>query len=349
MLDRYQRNINYMRISITDRCDLRCRYCMPEEGIEKVSMSQILTYEEILRICRAAVSLGITRFKVTGGEPLVRKGCSDLCRQIRQIPGAEQVTLTTNGQQLAREAEALKAAGVDCVNISLDSLREDRFHQITGRGELAKTLEGLDAAIRCGLNTKINCLLQKGFNEDELLDFAALAFDRGIDVRFIEIMPVGFGLPETGISNGEVLQRLEAAYPDLEPDSRLHGNGPAVYYRRASEGQAGDPAGNTPGAGDAAGNAAGAAAGNTAGAIGLISAMHAKFCGSCNRIRLTSQGKVKPCLCYEDSYDLRPALETGTEEALREALGAAVEGKPAGHTFEDRSTVEHRSMVEIGG
>ncbi len=329
MIDRYQRNINYMRISITDRCDLRCRYCMPEEGIEKVSMSQILTYEEILRICRAAVSLGITRFKVTGGEPLVRKGCTSLCRDIKEIPGVQQVTLTTNGQQLAREAEALKAAGVDCVNISLDSLREDRFRQITGRGELSKTLEGLDAAISCGLKTKINCLLQRGFNEDELLDFAALAFERGIDVRFIEIMPVGFGLPETGLSNEEVLRRLKEAYPDLEADGRVHGNGPAVYYRRSS--QAGD------------------SSGNSTGAIGLISAMHAKFCGSCNRIRLTSQGKVKPCLCYEDSFDLRPALDAGTQEALRDALAAAVEGKPAGHTFEDRNTVEHRSMAEIGG
>lgn len=339
MIDRYQRNINYMRISITDRCDLRCRYCMPEEGIEKVSMSQILTYEEILRICEAAVDLGINRFKVTGGEPLVRKGCASLCRDIKEIPGTEQVTLTTNGQQLAREAEGLKAAGVDCVNISLDSLREDRFHQITGRGELSKTLEGLDAAIRCGLKTKINCLLQKGFNEDELLDFAKLAFTRGIDVRFIEIMPVGFGLPETGLSNEEVLQRLKEAYPDLEPDGRVHGNGPAVYYRRTA--QAGDSAGKMSGAGDPSDG--------PAGAIGLISAMHAKFCGSCNRIRLTSQGKVKPCLCYEDSFDLRPALDAGTREALREALAAAVDGKPAGHTFEDRNTVEHRSMVEIGG
>ena len=321
MRDRYGRDINYMRISITDRCDLRCRYCMPEEGIEKVAMSRILTYEEILRVCKAAVSLGITRFKVTGGEPLVRKGCSSFCGEMKQIPGVEQVTLTTNGQMLAGEVPALKEAGIDGINVSLDSMREDRFRWITGRGEISKTLEGIDEATRAGLKTKINCLLQKGFNEDELKDFAELAFTKGIDVRFIEIMPIGFGQPDTGLSNETVLQRLDSLYPDLVPDEHIHGNGPAVYYRRPGQ----------------------------AGAIGLISAMHASFCGSCNRIRLTSQGQVKPCLCYEESYDLVPALKSGDEEALRKALEEAILGKPSGHTFHDRSSVEHRSMVEIGG
>ena len=240
---------------------------------------------------------------------------------MKQIPGVEQVTLTTNGQMLAGEVPALKEAGIDGINVSLDSMREDRFHWITGRGEISKTLGGIDEAIRAGLKTKVNCLLQKGFNEDELEGFAELAFTKGIDVRFIEIMPIGFGQPDTGLSNETVLQRLDSLYPDLVPDEHVHGNGPAVYYRRPGQ----------------------------AGAIGLISAMHASFCGSCNRIRLTSQGKVKPCLCYEDSFDLMPAVKSEDEERLRRALEEAVLSKPSGHTFQDRSTVEPRPMVEIGG
>ncbi|MBQ9059653.1 MAG: GTP 3',8-cyclase MoaA [Firmicutes bacterium] len=332
MLDRYGRNIDYMRISITDRCNLRCRYCMPREGIEKVPMSRILTYEEILRVCRAAAGLGIRKFKVTGGEPLVRKGCAELCGQIRRIPGVDQVTLTTNGQLLAAEMGALREAGIDGINISLDSLREDRYEQITCGGRLADTLEGLEAAIASGIPVKINCLLQRDFNEDELDRFARLAFERSIDVRFIEIMPIGFGRPETGLSNEAVLQRLEHLYPDLVRDERIHGNGPAVYYRRSTEVKGTD--GST---------------GGSTGSIGLISAMHSSFCGSCNRIRLTSTGEVKPCLCYEDSISLKPALEEGSNEALQWALADAINEKPAGHSFEDRSTVDRRAMMQIGG
>lgn len=313
-----------MRISITDRCNLRCRYCMPAEGIEKVSMSQILTYEEILRICRAAAGLGIRKFKVTGGEPLVRKGCAGFCGELREIPGVQQVTLTTNGQLLAGEIGSLQEAGIDGINISLDSLREDRYRQITCGGSLEDTLKGLDAAIASGIPTKVNCLLQRGFNEDELPRFAELAFSRGIDVRFIEIMPIGFGRPETGLSNEAVLQRLERLYPDLVRDDRIHGNGPAVYYRLGRNN-------------------------SSDGSIGLISAMHSRFCGSCNRIRLTSQGEVKPCLCYEDSINLKPALEEGSKEALQQALRDAIDEKPAGHTFEDPGSADRRAMMQIGG
>lgn len=327
MLDQYGRNINYMRISITDRCDLRCRYCMPAEGIEKVAMSHILTYEEILRVCRAAAELGISRFKVTGGEPLVRKGCTSLVREIKNLRGVEQVTLTTNGQQLAGAIEDLVQAGVDGLNISLDSLREDRYRFITGGGDLGKTLQAIERSVGSGIKTKINCLLQKQFNEDEIIEFAELAFGKGIDVRFIEIMPVGFGKPETGISNDEVLAVLRSAYPDLIEDRTVHGNGPAVYYRRPGKD----------------------------GAIGLISAMHHSFCESCNRIRLTSQGLVKPCLCYEEGVDLRPALEAGAADpqsqdaALRKALEEAIRTKPLGHTFHDRASVETKAMSQIGG
>ena len=320
MKDKFDRNIDYMRISITDRCNLRCRYCMPE-GIEKVSMSRILTYEDIIRICRASVDLGITRFKITGGEPLVRKSCPSLCKEIKNIPGVEQVTITTNGQFLDQFMPELIDAGIDGINISLDSLKDDRYAMITGGGKLADTLKGLDSAIESGIRTKVNCLLQNRFNEDELMDFVKLAFDKGIDVRFIEIMPIGFGKPDTGISNDVVLQRLRSALPQLEPDNSVHGNGPAVYY-------------HIPG---------------SSGAVGLISAMHGRFCGSCNRIRLTSQGIIKPCLCYEDSCDLRPALAGNDDAYLKALISEAVNSKPSGHTFEDISSVERRSMVEIGG
>ena len=322
MLDQYGRTIDYMRISITDRCDLRCRYCMPAEGIEKVPMSRILTYEEILRICRTAAELGISRFKITGGEPLVRRGCTELIREMKKLPGVEQVTMTTNGQQLAAAAGELADAGLDGLNISMDSLKEERYRAITGGGELSRTLSAVDEGIRRGIRTKVNCLLQKGFNEDEITDFAAFAFEKGIDVRFIEIMPVGFGNPDDGLPGDEVLRRIRGRYPELIRDEAIHGNGPAVYYRL--------PEGN--------------------GAIGFINPMNHSFCGNCNRIRLTSQGKIKPCLCYEDSVDLRPALGAeDSDAALKAALEEAIMMKPAGHSFHDRETVEPRAMSEIGG
>ena len=265
MVDKYGRKIEYMRVSITDRCDLRCRYCMPE-GCEKVSMSQILTYEEIVRICKASSELGISRIKITGGEPFVRLGCTDLIKEIKALDGIEEVTVTTNGQTLERYIGELKNIGIDGINISLDTLDPERFEYITGRGKLDKTLKAVELAAESGIKTKINTLLQKEFNEDELSDIASLAFGYGIDVRFIEMMPVGAADAGTGLSNPEVLRKLMEIWPDLEPDKSTHGNGPAVYYKR-------------PG---------------VQGGIGLISAMHGKFCRYCNRVRLTSQGQLKP-------------------------------------------------------
>lgn len=327
MKDRFGRTIEYMRVSITDRCDLRCRYCMPE-GCEKVPMSRILSYEDIVRICKAAAGLGISRIKITGGEPFVRLGCTDLMRAIKAIEGIEEVTVTTNGQSLARHIRELREIGIDGINISLDSLDAERFRYITGGGDLAKTLEGLEAAVSSGIKTKVNCLLQKGFNEDELYSIAALSWEKDIDVRFIEMMPIGLGDPGRGISNEEVLTRLLDRWPELSPDTRSHGNGPAVYYRLPGR----------------------------KGAIGLISALHGPFCGSCNRIRLTSQGLVKPCLFYEEGRDIRPFLQ-GSEEDLMEALRDTVLQKPEGHRFNSRGsgnrtepgTGEKRLMSQIGG
>ncbi len=323
MKDRYGRKIEYMRVSITDRCDLRCRYCMPE-GCEKVSMSQILTYEEILRICRTASELGISRIKITGGEPFVRLGCTDLIRSIKAIEGIDEVTVTTNGQTLERYIDELKEIGIDGINISLDTLKPDRYTYITGRGELDRTLASIERSVSSGIKTKINCLLQKGFNEDELFDFAELAFRYGIDVRFIEMMPVGAADAGTGVSNTDVLRRLMERWPDLKADRSTHGNGPAVYYKRSG----------------------------TEGSIGLISAIHGKFCEHCNRVRLTSQGQLKPCLSFDNGTDLRAALK-GNDDELRKVMRKAIYEKPEAHSFSDTENnddhAEHRLMSQIGG
>lgn len=322
MKDRFGRNIDYMRVSITDRCDLRCRYCMPE-GCEKVPMSKILTYEEIVRICRAAASLGINKIKITGGEPFVRLGCTDLIRNIKAIEGINEVTVTTNGQTLERYLDELKDIGIDGINISLDTLDPDKYTYITGRGDLGKTLRSIESAVGSGIKTKVNCVLQSGFNGNELFDLAGLAFRYGMDVRFIEEMPVGEGKLIAGISNVEVLERLKERWPDLEPDESVHGNGPAVYYKRNG----------------------------VPGAIGLISPIHGIFCSGCNRLRLTSQGRIKPCLCYDTEIDIVPAL-AGTDEDLTDTLRDAILAKPEAHCFnktDPEEHAEHRLMSQIGG
>ncbi len=321
MKDRFEREIDYLRISITDRCNLRCRYCMPE-GCDKVSMSQILTYEEIRRICRIAARLGIRKIRITGGEPFVRLGCTDLIRTIKRTEGIASVTVTTNGQNLVQYIDELKAAGIDGINISLDTLDPDRYAYITGGGSLDKTLQSIDLAVEAGIRTKVNCLIQKDFNEDEIFRLAGFAFRKGIDLRFIELMPIGIADPSQGISNEWILGMLRKNWPDLEKDNRKHGSGPAVYYLRP-----GIPGG-----------------------IGLISAIHNSFCAGCNRIRLTSQGQIKPCLCYDGGIDLKPYLKRPDQE-LETALKEAILQKPEGHCFTTRryGSEEHRLMSQIGG
>ena len=333
MKDRYNRTIDYMRISITDRCNLRCTYCMPQD-ISLTSMENILTYEEIIRICTKAAELGITRFKVTGGEPLVRKGCVTLIREMKRIPGVEQVTMTTNGVLLGRYLEELIQAGIDGINISLDTLDAGRYEQITGKNELPDVLENIERAVGAGVRVKLNTVLQSGVNEDEWESIALLASKKPLDVRFIEMMPIGFGKNCRGISGIELLERMKTRWPDLG-EAEIHGNGPAVYY-------------HVPG---------------WKGSIGLINAIHGKFCASCNRIRLTSRGKLKPCLCYGDTVDLMPILRScsatqksdsfgdiESEDMLRRAIAEAIAEKPAQHCFEQKDHItEESQMVSIGG
>lgn len=321
MEDSYGRTIDYMRISITDRCNLRCRYCMPQ-GIRWIPMEEILTYEDIVFICRQAAGLGIKKYKITGGEPLVRLGCEELVAQVNGVPGVEQVTMTTNGVVLKEHLPRLKEAGLRGVNISLDTLEPERFRQITGFDCLNRVLDAIEAAVSWGLQVKVNAVFQKGVNDDEWQALMGLAGKYPLDVRFIELMPIGHGREQAGVPNPWLLNQIRQQYPGAARDDAVHGNGPAVYYR-------------IPG---------------FLGSIGLISAIHGKFCGSCNRIRLTSTGEVKPCLCYGDSISLKEAARRRDAGRVQALLQQAVAGKPKMHCFEDPEKVtEHEKMVQIGG
>lgn len=321
MKDLQGRDINYMRISITDRCNLRCKYCMPD-GIELLPMNEILTFEEILRVCEQAVGFGITRFKITGGEPLVRRRCVELIRQIKALPGVEQVTMTTNGVLLSGYLDELLDVGLDAVNISLDTLDRRRFEEITGFDQLPEVLKSIDAAASSGLRVKVNAVLQKDKNAEEWKDILNIAEKQSIDVRFIEMMPIGKGRECDGISNDDLLREIQKQYPGVCKDDSVHGNGPAVYY-------------HIPG---------------FIGSVGFISAIHGAFCSSCNRIRMTATGDLKPCLCYRDTVSVRDAARYGTDQEIREKLQEAVEMKPKQHCFDMKEDItEQHKMVQIGG
>ena len=323
MLDRYGRVINYLRISVTDRCNLRCCYCMPE-GVQDVGMKNILTFEEIWEIVRAGVSLGITHIRITGGEPLVRKGCVDLIRGIREIPGVETITMTTNGVLLGNYGTQLKEAGVDGVNISLDTLDPEEFYKITGKRELQEVLAGIRAAKTAGLPVKLNAVNRKELDPIPLVRYAQ---EENLPLRFIEMMPVGYGKKYVGRSNEELRETLEAVcgkaecMTNREELSRM-GSGPAVYYQFSDL--------KVP--------------------VGFISAIHGKFCDTCNRVRLTAEGYLKLCLCYDEGEDLRRVLREGEKENLRTIMEQTIFRKPAAHCFEHPAEMtETHEMVKIGG
>ncbi len=328
MQDSYGRNIDYMRVSITDRCNLRCRYCMPND-IALDQMNEILTYEEIEEVCQAAADIGIRKIKVTGGEPLVRRGCPELVGKLKRIPGIEQVTLTTNGVLLKRYLPELLENGIDAVNVSLDSLDRQQYAQIAGQDRLVDVLEGIHQAVSLGITVKINAVLLPGINDRNWQQLVELSREYPIDVRFIEMMPIGYGRSYTAVDNGALLAKLQKAYSHIQPDLKRHGNGPAVYY-------------HIPG---------------FQGSIGFISAVHGRFCSSCNRIRLTAHGKCKPCLCYEEFVDLRELLRSEQSDErierrvlLQNGLKQAISMKPAQHCFEVLSRItEMKQMVQIGG
>lgn len=323
MLDRYGRVINYLRISVTDRCNLRCCYCMPE-GVQDVGMKNILTFEEIWEIVRTGVSLGITHIRITGGEPLVRKGCVDLIRGIREIPGVETITMTTNGVLLGNYGKQLKEAGVDGVNISLDTLDPEEFYKITGKRKLQEVLAGIRVAKTAGLPVKLNAVNRKELDPIPLVRYAQ---EENLPLRFIEMMPVGYGKKYVGRSNEELRETLEAVcgnaecMTNREELSRM-GSGPAVYYQFSDL--------KVP--------------------VGFISAIHGKFCDTCNRVRLTAEGYLKLCLCYDEGEDLRRVLREGEKENLRTIMEQTIFRKPAAHCFEHPAEMtETHEMVKIGG
>ena len=323
MKDSAGRNINYMRISVTDRCNLRCAYCMPPEGVQSLPHSEILQYEEILRVIRAGVSLGIDQYRITGGEPLVRKGIMDFARMVKQTPGVKSLSISTNGVLFSDMGEALKDAGLDAVNFSLDCMDAKRFHRLTRVDALDGVMKGIRTALKLGLKTKINCVPMQDYNASDWVSLAALAKDNPLDVRFIEMMPIGLGQDYKFVDNADVFEALVLAFGEPEKSVKCHGSGPAEYW-------------DFPG---------------FKGSVGFISAMSHAFCGSCNRVRLTADGLLKPCLCYEDGLNVKELLRAEvSNEELQAAIAQTITSKPKCHNFcEDSGTSEKRKMVQIGG
>lgn len=321
MIDRYGRTIDYVRISVTDRCNFRCKYCLPAEGVQSLEHQDILTYEETVTIVKALAGLGIRKVKITGGEPLIRKGLLHLITSIHSVEGIEDVTLTTNGYLLENMAEDLKAAGISTVNVSIDTLNPEHYTEICRVDGLSKALRGIDAAILAGMKVRINCTVSEESREDEILELVRYGVEKGITVRFIEMMPIGIGRI-AGIGNDDICTLLKNVYPDMHRNGRT-GNGPAVYYD-LHQGKQGE--------------------------VGMISAVHHKFCDSCNRIRLTADGCIKPCLASDEALNIKDMIRNGCgERELSAAIEQVIYNKPVSHHFDKNQVGEQRTMNRIGG
>lgn len=320
LTDRFQRKIEYLRLSVTDRCNLRCKYCMPAEGIRHIPHDEIMRFEEYLRIIQILIPLGIHKVRITGGEPTVRHGVVDFIQNLSELPGLTDLAMTTNGILLKTLARPLKEAGLDRLNISLDSLKPDRFREITRGGVLGEVLSGIEESLLVGFQpVKINVVLQKGFNTDEISDFARMTLEKPLHIRFIEFMSREAAEESRFFSNEATLEVLREL-GRLEPVSDESGAGPASYYQYA-----GAP-----------------------GKIGLISPISHKFCATCNRIRLTSEGRLILCLGSPEFLDVKRLLREGIgDEELREQIVHAIQGKPSGHEFGSSGIA--REMSSIGG
>jgi cyclic pyranopterin phosphate synthase len=318
MIDSYGRNINYLRISVTDLCNLRCRYCMPENGIIKAPHNEILRLEEIYELAKNFVELGINKIRITGGEPLIRQGILSLIENIGKLKGVNDYAMTTNGILLKRYAKDLKNAGLNRVNISLDTLDEKKYYHITKGGCLKDVLEGIEEARKVGLTPiKLNVVLVGGFNENEIENFVNLTRNEEIDVRFIELMPIGQAKDwslDKFISNNVVLEKVK----NLSEIEKEDISSPAKYYKLP----------------------------NSRGKVGLINPISCKFCDNCNRLRLTADGKVKPCLHSNDEIDLKTPLRNG--EDINQIISNLIKNKPKEHNMEDGKYI-NRNMIAIGG
>lgn len=323
LTDKTGRKINYLRLSVTDRCNMRCSYCMPKQGISKLGHGNLLSYEQLLMFAQCAVNIGIEKIRVTGGEPLVRKGIIDFLSRLSQIPGLKQLVLTTNGVALEAMVPQLMRAGVQRLNISLDSLQPDVFKKITQRDELSTVLAGIRAAELHNLPVKINMVVMRGINDSELIEFAKMTLKRNCSVRFIEYMPAtkDNNWQSLIVPGEEVLARI-ASHFNYTPLIKRDLAGPAREYRIAG----------------------------AHGTIGVITALSGHFCEDCNRIRVTSSGKVKTCLFASEEHDLSAILNSGDLSAVKAALCSLVGTKPAMHSLNEINTCHQAfSMSQIGG
>ena len=336
LIDNFGREISYLRVSITERCNYRCIYCQSEKPFEFIPHQEILRYEEIVEVIKEAVNLGITKVRITGGEPLVREGIVDFIRQLRKIDKLEDISLTTNGFFLAEYAKKLKTAGLNRVNISLDSLQEVKYKKISRRGDLKRVLKGIDSALKADLlPIKINTVVIKGINDNEVGDFVKLILKRPVNIRFIELMPFGKEaidkFKNEFISVHEIKEKLIKKY-SLNPIEISNGNGPAIYFQvKGGEGT-----------------------------VGFITALSQHFCQSCNRIRLTSDGKLRPCLFSNREVDIKKAIRKTDKEKynatalrkkiIRNRLIKAVKLKPKGHKLDVKNQNNLQfQMSRIGG
>ncbi|WP_408956608.1 GTP 3',8-cyclase MoaA [Natroniella sp. ANB-PHB2] len=323
-MDPLGRKIDYLRIAITDRCNLRCQYCMPEEGVKSLSQQRILRYEELIKVVQVGARLGIKKVRLTGGDPLVRKGVVNFVQMLNKIEGIEEISLTTNGLLLEEKGQGLLEAGLDRVNISLDTLEQGKFREITKIGGFKQVWAGIEKALELELAPiKINMVLMKGINDDEVFDFINLTREYPLHVRFIEFMPIGGKRSEQEekyLSIAELKRKIKER-EKLLPSKFVIGNGPANYYRVAG----------------------------ASGTIGFISPISNHFCTSCNRIRLTATGYLRPCLCSDDEINLKELIRNNSnQERLMERFLEAVTYKPKQHHLgEETSLVKH--MSQIGG
>jgi GTP 3',8-cyclase len=328
LTDRHNRTIDYLRISITDHCNLRCQYCVPLDSRTKLSMHEILSYEELFAVARAAVAVGVTKIRITGGEPLMRKNMLEFCRMVTSLPEITDLSVTTNGILLESMAADLKAAGVKRVNVSLDTLDRQRYADITGKDALERVLNGIQTAADVGLTPiKINMVPMQGINDDEIIPMARWTLDAPYDIRYIELMPTSGWARQRhdqlfmGIDD---VRRQVETIGDLEEIPQMHTRGPAAYAKLAG----------------------------AKGRIGFIAAVSHHFCKTCNRLRLTADGKLRACLFAEDEIDIRGPLRSGASpEDLQQIIRSAAAAKPKGHTLneENAKPVNGRIMQAIGG
>eukprot|EP00057_Strongylocentrotus_purpuratus_P023045 XP_011677519.1 PREDICTED: molybdenum cofactor biosynthesis protein 1 isoform X2 [Strongylocentrotus purpuratus] len=325
LTDPFQRHHNYLRISLTERCNLRCQYCMPEEGVTLSPKERLLSTEEILHLAKLFVSEGVDKIRLTGGEPLVRKDIVEIIEGLRELEGLKQIAMTTNGVTLAKRLPALKKAGLDLINISIDTLVPQKFEFISRRKGWHHVMRGIDAALEHGYDpVKVNCVVMRGLNEDELCDFVALTEDKALDIRFIEYMPFDGNRwnDKKLITKDEIVQTIRGRFPDFGPIDNLPNDTSVAYSVPGFVGQ-----------------------------VGIIASMSKPFCGSCNRLRLTADGNLKVCLFGSDEVSLRDALREGrSDEELLQVIGAAVGKKKKQHAGMFKiAKMQNRPMILIGG